>query len=66
MAPAGSGTTGLYQELLERELTRIENEIGPVRYGKGHFVRAAELFTELSRARQCAEFLTLPAYELID
>lgn len=59
-------TPGLYDEILERELTRIENEIGPVRFGKGHFTKAAKLFTDMSRAKQCAEFLTLPAYELID
>jgi malate synthase len=59
-------TPHLYDELLGKELHRIENEIGPVRYGKGHFVRAAKLFSEMSRSRNFAEFLTLPAYELID
>ena len=56
----------LYHELLERELTRIENEMGKERFAKSNFTRAAKLFTEMSQARQCAEFLTLPAYELID
>ena len=56
----------LYHELLERELTRIENEMGKERFAKSNFTRAAKLFTEMSKARQCAEFLTLPAYELID
>jgi len=59
-------TAALYDELLEKELTRIENEINPIRFSKGHFARAAKLFSEMSKARQCAEFLTLPAYELID
>ena len=59
-------TPYLYDELLGKELHRIENEIGPVRFSKGHFERAAKLFSEMSKARQCAEFLTLPAYELID
>ena len=56
----------LYHELLEREMTRIENEMGKERFAKSNFTRAAKLFTEMSQARQCAEFLTLPAYELID
>lgn len=59
-------TAALYDELLEKEMVRIENETSPARFSKGHFVRAAKLFSELSKARQCAEFLTLPAYELID
>jgi malate synthase len=59
-------TTRLYDELLPKELTRIENELGPARFNKGRFERAAKLFTDMSRSRQFAEFLTLPAYELID
>ncbi len=59
-------TASLYEELLGKELHRIENEIGPVRFSKGQFDRAAKLFTEMSRSRTFAEFLTLPAYELID
>jgi malate synthase len=59
-------TAALYEELLGTELQRIENEIGPARFGKGQFDRAAKLFSEMSRNRNFAEFLTLPAYELID
>jgi len=59
-------TPHLYDELLGKELHRIENEIGPVRFSKGHFDRAAKLFSEMSKSRQCPEFLTLPAYDLID
>ncbi len=57
---------GLYHELLEKEMTRMENEIGAERFAKSHFVRAAKLFSDMSKARQFPEFLTLPAYELID
>lgn len=56
----------LYDELLPKELTRIENEVGPARFSKGHYEPAARLFSEMSRSRQFSEFLTLPAYELID
>lgn len=59
-------TAGLYDELLEKELMRIEHELHPTRFSQGHFARAAKLFSEMSKARQCAEFLTSPAYELID
>jgi len=59
-------TAALYDELLEKEMLRIEHELHPTRFSQGHFARAAKLFSEMSKARQCAEFLTLPAYELID
>ncbi len=32
----------------------------------GNYSRAAKLFSEMSKAKEFAEFLTLPAYELID
>ena len=66
--PGGSAeiTPRLYDELLPKELTRIENEIGPARFSKGHFAQAAKLFTNMSKSREFSEFLTLPAYELID
>ena len=47
-------------------MTRMENEIGAERFAKSHFVRAAKLFSDMSKARQFPEFLTLSAYELID
>ena len=57
---------GLYNELLDKEMIRMENEIGAEKFSKSHFKQAARLFTEMSKARQFSDFLTLPAYELID
>ncbi len=57
---------GLYNELLDKEMIRMENELGAEKFSKSHFKQAARLFTEMSKARQFADFLTLPAYELID
>ena len=59
-------TPALYDEVIGRELQRIESEVGPERYRNGHYDKAAKLFTEMSRSREFAEFLTLPAYALID
>ena len=59
-------TTQLYDELLPQEMERIEKEAGNIRYAGGHYARAAKLFTEMSKSMEFAEFLTLPAYELID
>jgi len=59
-------TPQLYDEILPQELARIENEVGTDRFKSGHYAKAAGLFTEMSRSSNFAEFLTLPAYELID
>ena len=59
-------TAQLYDEILPQELARIEKEVGNARFASGHFARAARLFSEMSKSAQFAEFLTLPAYELID
>ncbi|MBW8863505.1 MAG: malate synthase A, partial [Verrucomicrobia bacterium] len=59
-------TTQLYDEILPQEMERIEKEVGNIRYASGHYARAAKLFSEMSKSMEFAEFLTLPAYELID
>jgi malate synthase len=56
----------LYNELLPQELTRIENEVGSARFQSGHFTQATKLFSEMSNSASFTEFLTLPAYELLD
>jgi malate synthase len=59
-------TSALYHEILGRELHRIENEVGPIRFGHGRYEAAAKLFTDMSRRRDFVEFLTLAAYPQID
>jgi malate synthase len=59
-------TTKLYDEFLPQEMARIEKEVGGARFNSGNYSRAAELFSEMSRSAHFAEFLTLPAYELIN
>ena len=59
-------TPHLYDELLPQELARIEKEVGRARFAVGHFAPATKLFSEMSRSASFAEFLTLPAYELLD
>jgi malate synthase len=59
-------TNELYDEVLSAELQRIKDEVGAVRFSNGHYEKAAKLFTDMSRSPEFAEFLTLPAYALID
>lgn len=51
--------------VIGEELARIRGEIGDARFDSGRFSEARELFEELATASQCAEFLTLPAYQQI-
>ncbi|MFM8682364.1 MAG: malate synthase A, partial [Chthoniobacterales bacterium] len=59
-------TPALYDELLPQVMAKIEEEVGPERFPKGHYAQAAELFTKMSKSADYEEFLTVPAYELID
>jgi malate synthase len=59
-------TIELVRALIPEELARVRNNVGAVAYAGGSYERAARLFEELSARAEFAEFLTLPAYELID
>ena len=59
-------TPALYDELLPQVMAKIEEEVGAERFAKGHYAKAAQLFTEMSKSEDFEEFLTLPAYDLID
>ena len=59
-------TPELYDAILPTELARIEREIGTARYTGGNFERATRLFTEMSKRPKLVEFLTLPAYDLLE
>jgi malate synthase len=55
-------TGALFESLLREELAKIRDAVGPARFERGRFEAARRLFTELSTADQCADFLTLAAY----
>jgi malate synthase len=59
-------TPALYDELLPQVMAKIEEEVGTERFKSGHYKEAADLFTKMSKSEEFEEFLTLPAYELID
>ena len=48
------------------EPAKVREAIGPELYDKGRFGEATALFAEMSLAKDFAEFLTLPAYKLLD
>lgn len=59
-------TYDLYQELLPEELAKIKIYVGETSYNQGKFDQAIQLFDLLISEDEFVEFLTLPAYQLID
>ncbi len=47
-------------------MERVKGEVGVEAYGGGRFPEAIQLFSDMSLAKEFEEFLTLPAYRLID
>lgn len=59
-------TVELFQQLLAEELVRVKEIVGAKSFASGTYERAAQLFVELTTSDKFVEFLTLPAYELIE
>ena len=59
-------TAALLDEMMEEEMKKIAAEVGPDRFGSGRYEEARDLFRRLSTADALEEFLTIPAYELLD
>ncbi len=56
----------LLRTVTDDEMKRIETEVGPDRFRAGRFSEARQLFERLSTQERLEEFLTLPAYEILD
>ncbi|MFG1397852.1 malate synthase A [Roseixanthobacter pseudopolyaromaticivorans] len=62
----GRTVTGdLFTALLDDEMAKLRETLGPDVYDKGRFPEAIKLFSDMTLAPQFEEFLTLPAYKLI-
>jgi malate synthase len=55
-----------FARIVEEEMQRIRKEVGDVRFQSGHFAEARDLFARLSTTPKFEDFLTLPAYELLE
>ncbi len=62
----GHATPELFRETLAEEMERVRREVGAKAYDNGRFPDAIKLFSDMSLAATFEEFLTLPAYRLID
>jgi malate synthase len=58
-------TVELLRWVVAQEMERIGREVGLDRIVNGRFIEARNLFTRLCLKQECAEFLTLDAYELL-
>jgi malate synthase len=59
-------TPQLFRHALAGEMERVRNEVGAKAFDGGRFAEAIALFTDMSLSQSFEEFLTLPAYQLID
>jgi len=59
-------TKELFRQLLAEELPRVKTHLGEAAYASGKYAEGAKLFERITTDDQYVEFLTLPAYDLID
>jgi len=58
-------TTDFYDALQQEEVKKIKELVGEENYKKGKFNEAIALFDSLVKSDECADFLTLSAYQLV-
>jgi len=56
----------LVRRIEDEELAKLRQAYGDELYGRGRFEEARRIFDQVALSDQFVEFLTLPAYELID
>ena len=59
-------TPALFSELLDDEMAKLREALGHKAFDNGRFTDAVRLFKDMSTQDDFEEFLTLPAYELLD
>ena len=59
-------TTRLYERLYNEEVGRLSSELGPQAFAEGRYVEAAQIFTETAAAKVLPDFLTIPAYKILE
>jgi malate synthase len=59
-------TPAMFRDALAGEMERVKGEVGAKAFDGGRFKEATALFSDMSLSDTFDEFLTLPAYKLID
>lgn len=68
-APLDDGRTvtrGLFEAVLADEMKTLRETLTPKVYDAGRFPEAVDLFSQMSLAEEFEEFLTLPAYRMLE
>ena len=58
-------TQGLYERLFNEEIQALKTELGDG-FETGRFPQAAGIFTQTATGSTLAEFLTIPAYNILE
>ncbi len=56
----------LFRQILAEEMPRVREIVGDDAFESGAYEQASRLFDEITTAKEFVQFLTLPAYEMID
>ena len=56
----------MFREMLPQELAKVRQQLGESVYDAGRYDEGAALFEKITLSDEFVEFLTLPAYEMID
>jgi malate synthase len=59
-------TPALFKEVFASEMDKVAASVGPKAFKSGRFDEAIRLFSDMSLSADFEEFLTLPAYRLLD
>ena len=59
-------TRELFRQWLAEELPKVKTYLGDAAYAEGKYAEGAKLFERITTDDNYVEFLTLPAYEMID
>jgi malate synthase len=59
-------TPDFFREAIAQEMERVRQELGPDQYDQGRFPEAIRLFSDLSLASEFEDFLTIPAYRMLE
>ena len=59
-------TPRLYERIYNEELKALKAELGAEDFAKGRFPEAADIFTQTATAPVLPEFLTIPAYDILE
>jgi len=59
-------TSALYRRIADEEVAALKEELGADAFVAGRFPEAAKLFTETATSADLPDFLTLPAYDILE